>query len=154
MSELSAALLLTLCLLSLVSCRTGQAGSPLCHMPESGHKDCEPGEAQRVSTNEGKTTRLSVSPFLILLFGSSIPSVSSLHESRPRRHLLSLSPCLSLSLSHSHSHSPPLSLSLSHASSPPGVSWPDWRGEGRGEMGERGAGRGEQGKGKVIWQLL
>lgn len=34
-------------------CRVGQARSPLCNMPESRHKDCEPGEAQRVGTNEG-----------------------------------------------------------------------------------------------------
>lgn len=46
---------LTLCFLFPL-CRVGQAGSPLCNMPESRHKDCQPREAQRVGTNEGTFT--------------------------------------------------------------------------------------------------
>lgn len=43
----------------LFSCRVGQAGSPLCNMSESCHKDCQPGEAQRVGTNEGTCAALN-----------------------------------------------------------------------------------------------
>lgn len=34
--------------------RAGQTRSPLCHMPESRHKDCQPRETQWVGTDEGK----------------------------------------------------------------------------------------------------
>lgn len=42
------------CFCCLFFCRVGQTGCPLCNVPESRHKDCEPWEAQRVGINEGK----------------------------------------------------------------------------------------------------
>lgn len=59
--------LLTEFLFSLLffhSCsRPREAGDPLCHMSESCHKNCKPGETQRVCVDEGK----------IVLFFFSVP---------------------------------------------------------------------------------
>ena len=38
--------------------RSGEARNPLCHLSESRHKDCEPGEAERVCAHEGRSSEV------------------------------------------------------------------------------------------------
>lgn len=69
-------------LMSCFCCRTGQAGRPLCHMPEGCYKDCQQRKTQRVCSYEGKTFLSSELRVGVAAFTAEVKSSVGVHWKR------------------------------------------------------------------------